>query len=1564
MQIVKTGNIRWLRLLGMLVLALSLTLVLLWALMPQTAVGQADEPHIRLEKNPTYYDAASVAITEVTSLFSDQEKAWKRYQGGDFDTITPPFSALDEIKASPVYSPQHHAFPNAVTVSYFFSNDVPPFDNPLVRAAFASAIDRPRLIDEALSGDELPALTFTPPGNFGHVDGYANDVGRPYSPTLAATLLAASGYTGDPPIVLAYRELPDAQALGESVRQMWIETLGVTVTLEPVPRQDYWDLLRDGSVEERPGVFWSGWGADYPDANHWFRDAGNWYFGLARYNSPALTALVDAAAGEPDPAARLDLYKQAETQLTMNDTAMAPLYYWVNYRLTRPDLDRTYRSFGGQHLDEWAFSGDPRPLALAWGEPETLDPAFVWPWGANVEYVNQLFVGLTDYDENGNVVPELATAWEASPDAQVYTFTLRSDAKWSDGRDVTAHDVEYGVLRTLAPDTGSEAAYYLYIIENAEAYHNGDIDDPALVGMEALDDTHVRFTLTEPAAYFPAIVALPPARPQPRWAIDAHGDAWTEPENIVSNGPYLLAAWRKSPPDLRIAVNYAHDWISAETDPHTTVTLTLKNQVGDIYVVVGETNDDGWFNSSEGQWDPQYPSISPGDAVTATIDGATTAVNPVGEITGIVDADADTVAGTIHAPWFAPETLTVRCEIWIENGPEPIEVRDVAADGGAYLCDFTGQWDIPPGGEVSVIYSEPDGDEVINVLSAPWMRINYAHDWVGGNYPAGRTFDITVSDSVGSIKATAQIESTPDGGWGGEGFETREEDWVPMQPDIEPGDRVRLLSDDGYDNTIEVGVINGALDIDADSVGGTILAPWFSEMLDIECHPWGGPEEAGVKNSTAAPDGSAPYFCQWDAASEWDILPGQNVAVMYVEPDGDRVINVFQETAPDGGVEKWIEGSGEVMPGGPVVFTIRYRNDGEAVAETLTLTDTLPAGTTYVSDTSGVLPTHDGDKLVWTLGALDPGEAKQFQLVLTNSAEPGDTLRNEVEIYTLYDSNEDNNRAEAEAHVSDGQPDLYVNKQMDGSEPAPGQTFLYRIEYGNNGPVASGAVTLTDTLPGGTSVVSWYSENGYDLWSEVSDDGGQLVLQAPSIPGNWGDNIYLRLLLDGEVEIDTELINTVEIATEHDTDPDNNSSTHYANVREPYWDAGIDKNFGNGQLVPGGEIYYGLHFRNQGNMAANATVTDILPEGVILVEAWREWGPNNIPFPPDLISGRSITWDIGVMEPGEWYNLRLRLRIDTNVAPDIVLTNCAEIAIAEEDGNPENDRACVNDAVRSPGPNIRVSKRVSWSDEDRQLEYQINVENIGTVTLHQVTVTDTYPISTTFSGEWWHWFWEGLEFSQDDAKRQLVWTFERLEPDWSTGVAFRLELEDAIVGVQGLAFTNTVEAPIVGDVYPGDNMDTAIAYSGPDLFAEKWVSEGELLPGERITFTMRYGNANQEPWGMSDGTSARLTDRLPAGMTFVKALWPDGNDNPPFFQDPASGLIIWDEDRFGGSDRRLFYLVVDLDDALEPGDVLTNTIAITQIPALDIDPNPDNNTFAFTIKFPLIDLYLPMMLRR
>ncbi|MBN1317267.1 MAG: DUF11 domain-containing protein, partial [Anaerolineales bacterium] len=511
------------------------------------------EPHVRLEKNTDYYDAASVAITQVTSLFIDEHDAWERYQMGELDAIPLDTETMEEVIAGSTYSPQMSIYPNGCIYYYGFSNDVPPFDDELVRAAFATSIDREKIINENVGGFGIPALTLTPPGQFGHVDGYAVQVGHEYSPTLAAAYLAASGYSGGlPDITLLVNDYPGHIAIAQSIQGMWFDTLGVSVTIEALPYSEMNDLLRNGDASERPGIYRQGWCADYPDAHNWHQDAFL-NTNMARYESSTYQTIVDNAAGEQDPITRAELYEQAERYLVMTDTAIVPIYYNAQADLTRPDIDRSYRPFGAQHLDEWSVTvrGPERPLELASATPSGIDPAGIDWQGANQQIVEQLFLGLTDITEDGDVIGELATAWTVSEDGLVYTFTLRSDAEWTDGSPVTAGDIEYGILRSLDPDTNSGYAYILYIINHAFNYNQGNITDPDLVGVEALSDTLIRFELERPAAYFPAIAGLPPARPQPEWAITAHGDGWTEPENIVTNGTYKLVSLLL-PPYLRI----------------------------------------------------------------------------------------------------------------------------------------------------------------------------------------------------------------------------------------------------------------------------------------------------------------------------------------------------------------------------------------------------------------------------------------------------------------------------------------------------------------------------------------------------------------------------------------------------------------------------------------------------------------------------------------------------------------------------------------------------------------------------------------------------------------------------------------------------------------------------------------------------------------------------------------------------------------------------------------------------------------------------------------------------
>jgi ABC-type oligopeptide transport system substrate-binding subunit len=159
------------------------------------------------------------------------------------------------------------------------------------------------------------------------------------------------------------------------------------------------------------------------------------------------------------------------------------------------------------------------------------------------ELVDKLFLSLTDFNpKTYEVVPELATQWQPSKDGTVYTFQLRQDVKWTDGEPVTAHDIVWAIQRNLAPETKSPFVNSLFVLKNAEAIHKGKF---LPLGVRAIDDYTVEFTLKHTVGYFPALVSGQTYSPLPRQLIEKEGKKWTEPAYIQTNGPYHLTNWDK-----------------------------------------------------------------------------------------------------------------------------------------------------------------------------------------------------------------------------------------------------------------------------------------------------------------------------------------------------------------------------------------------------------------------------------------------------------------------------------------------------------------------------------------------------------------------------------------------------------------------------------------------------------------------------------------------------------------------------------------------------------------------------------------------------------------------------------------------------------------------------------------------------------------------------------------------------------------------------------------------------------------------------------------------------------
>jgi oligopeptide transport system substrate-binding protein len=177
-------------------------------------------------------------------------------------------------------------------------------------------------------------------------------------------------------------------------------------------------------------------------------------------------------------------------------------------------------------------------------EPETLDPALLTGI-PEMRISIGMFEGLARLDpKTAQPIPGLAQSWEISPDGKIYTFHLRTNLVWSTGEPITADDVVYSWIRTLAPATASDYAGQLFYVKNAEDFNAGKIKDSSLVGIHAPDKFTVRVELNDSTPFFLDICAMPLTYVVPRQTIEKFGDRWLMAKPLPSSGPYELVYWR------------------------------------------------------------------------------------------------------------------------------------------------------------------------------------------------------------------------------------------------------------------------------------------------------------------------------------------------------------------------------------------------------------------------------------------------------------------------------------------------------------------------------------------------------------------------------------------------------------------------------------------------------------------------------------------------------------------------------------------------------------------------------------------------------------------------------------------------------------------------------------------------------------------------------------------------------------------------------------------------------------------------------------------------------------
>ncbi|MBF2746814.1 oligopeptide ABC transporter substrate-binding protein OppA [Enterobacter bugandensis] len=290
-----------------------------------------------LERNPQYWDNAKTVINQVTYLpISSEVTDVNRYRSGEIDMTynNMPIELFQKLKKE--IPKEVHVDPYLCTYYYEINNQKAPFTDVRVRTALKLALDRDIIVNKVKNQGDLPAYSYTPPYTDGMklVEPEWFKWSQEKRNEEAKKLLAEAGYTADKPLTfnLLYNTSDLHKKLAIAVASIWKKNLGVNVKLENQEWKTFLDTRHQGTFD----VARAGWCADYNEPtsflNTMLSDSSN---NTAHYKSPAFDKIIAETLKVSDDAQRAELYAKSEEQLD-KDSAIVPVYYYVNARLVKP----------------------------------------------------------------------------------------------------------------------------------------------------------------------------------------------------------------------------------------------------------------------------------------------------------------------------------------------------------------------------------------------------------------------------------------------------------------------------------------------------------------------------------------------------------------------------------------------------------------------------------------------------------------------------------------------------------------------------------------------------------------------------------------------------------------------------------------------------------------------------------------------------------------------------------------------------------------------------------------------------------------------------------------------------------------------------------------------------------------------------------------------------------------------------------------------------------------------------------------------------------------------------
>jgi uncharacterized repeat protein (TIGR01451 family) len=596
-------------------------------------------------------------------------------------------------------------------------------------------------------------------------------------------------------------------------------------------------------------------------------------------------------------------------------------------------------------------------------------------------------------------------------------------------------------------------------------------------------------------------------------------------------------------------------------------------------------------------------------------------------------------------------------------------------------------------------------------------------------------------------------------------------------------------------------------------------------------------------------------------------------------------------------------GTATVLPNGDISYTLSYGNNGTAAAASVTLVDTLPAGTSFISATPA--PTsQSGNTVSWNVGTVNVGQSGSITLVAraASNASAGAVLTNNVSISTSTPGDDpgDNTSTTSTTVIA---PNVRVNKTGPATS-LPGGLVDYTITYDNNGNAAAAGVSIVDTLPAGATFVSASP-------APTSQSGSTLTWAIGTLNAGQSGSITLRVQFSASLPRGAVLTNGVAISTTTPGDnPGDNTSTTSTTVIAP--NVRVSKT-GPARVTAGDQFTYTVTYDNNGNApAAGVTVVDTLPAGVTFVSASPA---------PTSQSGSTLTWAIGTVNAGASGSISVVVQANATLANGATLTNGVTISTTTPGDTPSDNSSSWDTLVeRADVAIVKSSPTTFPAPSGTTIMYYLDYSNNGPAAARNVVITDAVPAQ--MSGVSWN-------CSAGCSASGMSSTISVNVGTLAAGASGRIVVTGtATTSMAREDFTNTARITTSTPETNLTNNESSVpgAVWTSDLLIIK-DADAQAVAGRTFNATLTIRNQGPAP-----ATNVQVQDTMPAGVTLVSS-------NPA----PTSNTgatYRWNLGTLGDLQERTITLTLRAAADLDGGTSIVN-VATTSGTS---DRDPSNNT--------------------